>query len=217
MADWLGLLEPARGEGCRSGNRHDAAAPGENKFPSPRQNPIHISTTPTIRRRKRKSPGSTPPRKVGKCKSPWPIADWLGLLEPTRGEGCPSGHHRGHAPPGKDNIPSLGQHSFHTSTTRTTRSRKEISAGATPPCRVWKPQSHWPIADWLGLLEPARGEGCRSGQRRGHAAPGENKLSSPRQNPIHISITPTTREVNGDPPVDTGPQGVETPVPLADC
>ena len=38
------------------------------------------------------------------------------------------------------------------------REAAQKSAGSIPSCRVWKPQSHWPIADWLGFLESARGE-----------------------------------------------------------
>ena len=81
IADLLGLLEPSRGEGCRAGKRRGPASPGDNTFLSPCQTPIHISTTPTTRGRKRRSPGSVPPRKVWKPQFHWPIADWLRFLE----------------------------------------------------------------------------------------------------------------------------------------
>ena len=53
--------------------------------------------------------------------------------------------------------------------------------------------THWVIADWLGLMEPARGESCLSGQRRGPAAPGEDKFPSPGQKSFHISTNSTTQ------------------------
>ena len=59
--------------------------------------------------------------------------------------------------------------------TPTNGGRKQRSPGSIPPRAVWKPQPHWLVARWLGLMEPARGEGCPSGQRRGHAAPGEGR------------------------------------------
>ena len=49
--------------------------------------------------------------------------------------------------------------------TPTTWGRKWGSPGSIPPRTVWKPQPHWLVADWLGLMEPARGESCSSGQR----------------------------------------------------
>ena len=82
IADWLGLMEPARGESCPSGQRRGPAAPGEDKFPSPVQKPLHIYTTPTTRERKRRSPGSIPPRRMWK---PQPTADPLGRYRPA---GC---------------------------------------------------------------------------------------------------------------------------------
>ena len=68
---------------------------------------------------------------------------------------------------------SPDEKSLHISTTATTRRRKRRSPGSVPSRAVWKSQPHWVIADWLGLMEPARGESCPSGQRRGPAAPGE--------------------------------------------
>ena len=77
----LGLLEPSRGEGCRTGKRRGPASPGDNTFPSPCQTPIHISTTPTTRARKGRSPRMIPSRRVWKPQSHWPIVDWLRFLE----------------------------------------------------------------------------------------------------------------------------------------
>ena len=133
--------------------------PRDDKFPSPDQKSIHISTTPTIRGRKRKSPGSIPPRRVWKPQPHWVIADWLELImEPARGESFPSGQRRGPAAPGEHRVSSPDQKSFHTSTTPTTRGRKRRSPGSIPLRTVWKPQPHLLIADWLGLMKPARGK-----------------------------------------------------------
>ena len=41
-------------------------------------------------------------------------------------------------------------------------------------------------------MKPARGESCHSRQRRGPAAPREDKYPSPDQKSFHISTTPTT-------------------------
>ena len=38
------------------------------------------------------------------------------------------------------------------------------------------------------VMVPARGERCRSGQRRGPAAPGDNNVLSPDHNSVRISI-----------------------------
>ena len=160
-------MEPARGESCPSGQRRGPAAPGEDNFPSPGQKSFHISTTPTTREGKRRSPGSIPLRRVWKPQPHWVIADWLGLLEPARGGRCPSGQRRGPAAPGEDKFPSPVQKPFHISTTPTTRGREGRSPGSIPPRRVSKPEPNWLVADWLRLMESARGESCLSGQRRG--------------------------------------------------
>ena len=193
VADWLRLMEPARGESCPSGQRRGPAAPGEDKFPSPGQKSFHISTTPTTRGRKRRSPGSIPPRRVWKPQPNWVIADWLWLTKPARGESCPSGQRRGLAAPGEDNFPPPDQKSCHVSTTPANRGQKRGSLGSIPLRTVWKPQPHWLVADWLGLMEPARGESFPSGQHRGPAAPEEDKFSSSDQKSFHVSTTPANR------------------------
>ena len=76
-------MEPARGESCLSGQRRGPATPGEDKLPSPGQKSFHISTTPTTRGRKRRSPGSMTPRKVWKPQPTWLVANWLGLRPTT--------------------------------------------------------------------------------------------------------------------------------------
>ena len=119
----------------------------------------------------------------------------------------------GPAAPGEDRVSSPDEESLHTFTTPITRGQKQTSPGSIPPCKVWKPQTHWVIADSLGLMEPALGESRLSGQRRGPAPPGEDKFSSSDQKSFHISTTPTTRVEN----VDTAPKGVETPTPQAGC
>ena len=56
MDDWLGPTEPARGESFLPGQRRGPAATGENKFQSPDQKVFCISTTPSTRGEKRRSP-----------------------------------------------------------------------------------------------------------------------------------------------------------------
>ena len=59
------------------------------------------------------------------------------------------------------------------------------------------------VADWLGLMEPARGETCPSGKRRGSAAPGEDTVISPDQKSVPISTTNSNNlaeDDNGGPP-----------------
>ena len=74
------------------------------------------------------------------------------------------------------------------------------------------------IADWLGLMEPARDENRPSGQRRGPAAPGEDKFPSPGQKSycyLYNSNNPGTKtEI---PRVNTAPLNVETPTQLTGC
>ena len=82
-------------------------------------------------------------------------------------------------------------------------------------CRVYQPQPHRVIADWLGLMEPARHESCPSGQRRIPAAPREDNLQSQgKQQFFYIYDTNnqgTKKQFARD---DTPPQIVETPPPL---
>ena len=111
-------------------------------------------------------------------------------MEPARGESCPSGQRRGHATPG-------GRIGFHPRIKNSSISlqlqqpggRKRRSPASMPPRMVWKPQPNWVIADWLRLMEPARGESCFSGQHRGPAVPGEDRVLSPHQKSFHISTT----------------------------
>ena len=156
-------------------------------------------------------PGSTPARAVWTPQPHSVIADWLGLLEPARGESCPSGQHRSPAAPGEDNFPSPDKEFFHISTTPTTRGRKRRSPGSIPPPRVWESQPHWLVADRMRLKEPVRSESCPSGQRRGPAAPGEDSVLSPDGKFSHISLTTNNPRMKTDiPRVDTAPRGVET-------
>ena len=154
---------------------------GEDKFPSPDQKFFYISITASTRGRKRRSLGSKPPRRVWKPQPNCVMADWLGPMEPGRGETFPSGPRRGPAAVGKDKFPSADRKSFHNSTTRTTPGPNRISSGSISLNRVWKPQPHWVMGDWMGLMVPARGERCPPGQRRGPAANGEDNFPSPHQ------------------------------------
>ena len=175
------------------GIKSSKAAPGEVKFLSPDQKLFHISTNPTTREQERRSPESMPPRKVWNPKPNCLLASWLRLMEPARGESTPSGQRRGPAAPEDNRLPSPGQKSFHISTTPTSRARKR-GPRSIPPRTVWKPQPNWLVADWLGLMEPAGGEGCPSIQGRGCAADGNVKVPSPDQKSFHTSTVPTNRE-----------------------
>jgi len=144
IADSLGLMESACGESRPSGQR-GPAAPGEYSFPSPDQQFFQISTTPTTRGRKRRSPGSIPPRTVWKLQPHWLVADWLGFMEPAYGESFPSDQRRSPAAPGEDKVSTPEKRSFLISTTPTTLGRKRRSLGSIAPGTVWKPQ--YPLAD----------------------------------------------------------------------
>ena len=206
-------MEPGRGESCPSGPRRGPAAPGEDNFPSPGQASFYIPANATTRGRQRRSPGSIPPRTVWKRRHHWLIADWLGILEPARGESCPLGQRLGPAAPGGDKFPSPGQQPLHISTSPTTRGRKCTSPGSIPPRKVWKPQPNLLVANWLRLMERARGESCPSGQRRGPTAPGEDKFPSPDQKSFYVPANPTTRDGNEFPPGRYRPAGCGNPIP----
>ena len=103
---------------------------------------------------------------VWKAQPHWLIDDWLGLMEPARGESFPSGQRLGPAASGEDSVLSPDQKSFYISTTNTNNlgTKTEIARFDTAPRGVETPPQ-WLVADWLGLMEPARGESCSSGQR----------------------------------------------------
>ena len=212
-------MQPARGESCPSGQRRDPAAPGEDKFLSPGNESLHISTNSLTRGQIRRSTGSIPPGRVRSPPSHWVFADWLGLLEPARGESCTSGQRRGPAAPAEDKFLSLGNKSLHISTTSLTLARIRRSPGSMPPRMVRNPQPNWVIAHWLGLMEPARGESCLSGQRRRLATPGKHGVSSPDSKPFHISADNSSNlgSKTGIPRVDTATHGVVTLTTLAGC
>ena len=172
-------MEPARGESCPSGRRLGSAPPGENRLPSLGLNLFHISTTPTTRGRKRRSSWSIPPHRLCKPQPNSLLAEWLRMMEPARGKSCLSGQRRGPATPGEKRVSSSDQKPFHISTTPSTRERKCRSPWSIPLRRLCKPQPNFPVADRLGLMEPGRGESCLSGQHRGPATPGVDRIFSP--------------------------------------
>ena len=134
-------------------------------------------------------------------------------MEPARGESFPSGQRRGPAAPGEDKLPSLCQKPFHISTTPTTRGRKIRSPGPIPPHTVWKPQLHWVIADWLGLMEPTRGESCPSGNAEVPPHPGRISSHPRVSNPsIYIQLQ-RPGDQNPDPPGRYLPAGCGNPNP----
>ena len=146
----------------------EPASFGKDKVPSPDQKYCQISATPTHRERKRRSTGSIPPPTAWKTKPHWLIADWLGFVEPV--------------PPGEYKVTSPHQNSFQTYTTPTHRRRKRVIPESIPPSTVWKAQSHWLIADWLGSWS----------QRH----PGEmenDRVPYPDEKSFHAPATPTHR------------------------
>ena len=104
------------------------------------------------------------------------------------------------------------------SITPTTWGRKRGSPESIPPRKVLKPQPHSLIAYWLGLMEPASGEDCPSGQGRGRAAHGEVKVPSRDQKYFHISTIPTSRGPRRcDPTIRYRPTWCGNPIRVHDC
>ena len=108
---------------------------------------------------------------------------------------------------GRIRSPIPEQKFFHISTTRKPGDEYSCPPGRHRPARCGQPQSHWRIANWLGLVEPG--------------LPGKDIGSHPRIIILQYSYdsnkpgTKTTISL-----VDTAPHGVETPTPLrliADC
>ena len=83
--------------------------------------------------------------------------------------------------------------------------KTDIPRADTAPQDV-ETQSHRLIYGSLVFMEPGPGESSRTGQRRGPAAPGDDKALSPDQKSFHTCTTPTTPETKtGIPRVDTTP------------
>ena len=77
---------------------------------------------------------------VWKLQPDWLISDWLGFMEPARGESCPAGQRRGPATPGEDYDPLPDEKHFDISTTPSNWERKRRSPGSIPLRTAWKPQ-----------------------------------------------------------------------------
>ena len=115
----------------------------------------------------------------------------------ARGESCPSAN--------ADVPANTGRISSHPQIRNPSMSLQlqqtgDENADPSSPYRsaVWKLQPHWLVADWLGLMKPARCENCPSGHRRGPTPPGEDRVSSPEWKSFHIS-TNRLGDENGDP------------------
>ena len=188
----MGITEQARGESCPSGQRRCPAAPGEDKVPCQDQKYFHIPTTPTNRSRKRGSPDQYRPAMCGNPNATgWLLIGWSSRSQ-RAARIVPRANVEDPPHPGEDKGSSPDEKSFHTSTTLTARGQKRRSHGSIPPYTVRKPQPHWLIADWLGLMKPACGESWPSRQRRGPAAPGEDKVSSPDDNSFYTCLLYTS-------------------------
>ena len=195
-------MKLARGGSCPSGQHRGPTAAGDDKFPSPDQQSFQPYITPTHRGRKWQSPGvDTAPYGV-ETPSHRLTADRLGLtahIEPARGESRPSGQGQGPAENGEDNIPSPDPKHFDACTTPAPRGQNKLSPGSIPPRTVWEPHPNRRIADRLGLMKPVRGKSCPSGQRRGTAAPGDDKLPSSDQRPFKHLPLQHPGDANSDP------------------
>ena len=191
IAGWLGLMVLARGESCPFRQRRDPAAVGEDTVLYPDLKSFQIFTNPTNPERKQRFPGWIVPGTVWKPSRHWLTADWLVLMEPAHGENFPVGQRRSPAAPGEDKILHPDQKYFNISITRTTQERKRRSSGSIPRRTLWKNVRQWLIADWLGLMEPARGEISPLGQRRRPAVVGEDRFFTRIRNPPK-STNPTT-------------------------
>ena len=141
------------------------------------------------------------------------VTDRLGFMKPARSESVFSGKRRGPAPHPEDESPSPDQKSFHTPKTPTSRGRKQLSPRLIPPRTVWKPHPHRLIADRLGLMEPARGKSCFSGQSRGLAAPGDYK-TQPQIIKFPRIYTSNTSRTNIGIPRSIAPRTVKKTTPI---
>ena len=151
---------------------------------------------------------SIPPCTVWKPQSHWLVAD---RLRPwSQGAARVASPDKVEVPPHPERIGFHPRISYDSNNPGT---KTEIPWVDIPPCKVWKPQPNWPVAGWLRLTEPARGESCPSGQRRGYAAPGEDSIVSPEENSLHISTLPTTRGRKRRSPGSVPPRMVWKPQP----
>ena len=199
IADCSGLIE-LRAVGVAPGSNAEVPLhTGEDTFLSLDQKFAHISTTPTTRGRKRTFPGSILSRSVWRPQSHLVIADCPGLMDPTRGECCPSVQRRGPAAHGEDKVPSPGGKFAHIYNPKILGT-KTTSPRSKQPRNMCKPQSRWAIADCPGLMETARGECCPLVPRRGPAAHGEDKFPSPGQKVAYIYTTQNVGDENAQPP-----------------
>ena len=81
-----------------------------------------------------------------------------------------------------------------------------------PPRTIWKPQPHWLVTNWPGLMEPTRDESCPSGQCRVPTAPRDGEFPSPGQKSfLHLYNFNNPRTKTEISRVYTAPHGVETP------
>ena len=186
-------MEPTRGRSCPPGERQGPAASGKDKAPSPYPMSFHTFANPTTRTRKQGSPSRYRPARCGNSNPRWLIADWLGLMEPARRESCPLDQRRGPDASGEDKVSPPDKNPSISLQLQQLGDENRDPPGRYHPARCGNPNPHRLIADWLGLMEPARGESCPSGQRRGPAAPGEDIFPSPDHASFQISTPPTTR------------------------
>ena len=158
-----------------------------DRFLSSDEKSFQISTTPTTRGQNGYPSGPYRPARYGNPNPHFLVVDWIGLMKPARDESCPSEHLGGSAAPGDDIVSSSDEKSFQTSTTSTTQEKRGDTPGQYRSAWCGNPNPHCLVANWMGLMEPARGENCPLRQRQGNAAPGEDKFPSPDEKSFQIS------------------------------
>lgn len=115
------------------------------------------------------------------------ISDWLGFAGRAKVQGCLSRRRRNLDAPGQDNSPSPVRKPFNASTTPTPPGYDRLSPGSMPPRTVGTSHHRRLIAVSLPPMEPVRVECCRSEQRRGPTAPGQDNFPSSDHKSFHAN------------------------------
>lgn len=144
IADCLGLMTPARGDGCLGKmSRSLGTLKGPRTVPN-----VFNAATP-----------------VTKTFIVWIdavrhsllhllAAEWLRLMEPVRDESSPAGQRRRLAAAREGRFPSQQPKQIQTSTNPTVRRReRQLADRHCSERTMWKPQPHSLISDWPGCVK----------------------------------------------------------------
>ena len=206
-------MESTLGESCPPGQRGGPAARGEDRAPFPDHQSFHTSIIPTGDEN-----GNPPGRyRPAWCGSPnatgWLLID-RGLRSQRAARIFPRANVEIPPHPGR---PWSGPRIINPSkisTTDNSGTKTEIPRVDTASHGV-ETQPRWLVADWLGLMEPARAEICPSGQSRGPVLRGKDEVSCPDGKSFHNSTPPTARTKTEIPRVDTARAAWKPQSPLA--